>query len=247
MAASTDLSLSIITATYNAAEHLPRLILSLQAQTDQDFEWVVADGASTDSTLALLHTAAPTFQRMLLDSSPDFGIYDALNRGVQLSSGTYYLVLGADDELLPDAVQNYKTAIAKSGADFVTAKSKCGNGFSGIRNPPWEWLHGAFTHVSGHAVDLAIKKSLHLKIGWYSKNYPIAADQFFILKCMRAGATVYTEDFLAGNFNTTGVSSVDTLGRLTESCRIQIKMGHNKIIQIGLLFLKIIKNIRSIY
>ena len=39
-------TISVITATYNAAAVLPRLIESLAAQTDQDFEWVVADGGS---------------------------------------------------------------------------------------------------------------------------------------------------------------------------------------------------------
>uniref|UniRef100_UPI00344E8CBA glycosyltransferase n=1 Tax=uncultured Thermosynechococcus sp. TaxID=436945 RepID=UPI00344E8CBA len=50
-------SLSIITATYNAESDLPNLIASLVAQTDADFEWVVADGNSTDRTLELIDKA----------------------------------------------------------------------------------------------------------------------------------------------------------------------------------------------
>ncbi|MGZ3612114.1 MAG: glycosyltransferase, partial [Ktedonobacteraceae bacterium] len=42
------ITISIITATYNAAALLPTLIDSLRVQTDKDFEWIVADGGSTD-------------------------------------------------------------------------------------------------------------------------------------------------------------------------------------------------------
>ncbi|MEN9258541.1 MAG: glycosyltransferase [Gloeomargarita sp. SRBZ-1_bins_9] len=96
--------LSVVTATYNAAHDLPRLIASLAAQTDQDFEWVVADGVSTDGTLELLEQARQKLQRVVVDSRPDFGIYDALNRAVKLASGEYYLVVGADDMLFPEAI-----------------------------------------------------------------------------------------------------------------------------------------------
>ena len=46
--------LSVITATYNAEKFLPRVIKSLQKQTDKDFEWIISDGASSDSTLEIL-------------------------------------------------------------------------------------------------------------------------------------------------------------------------------------------------
>ena len=48
------LKLSIITATWNAENFLPRAIKSLEKQTDKDFEWIISDGSSTDSTLEIL-------------------------------------------------------------------------------------------------------------------------------------------------------------------------------------------------
>ena len=42
--AGRQVTISVITATFNAGGHLPKLIESLRAQTDKDFEWVVADG-----------------------------------------------------------------------------------------------------------------------------------------------------------------------------------------------------------
>lgn len=242
----TQYKLSVVTATYNAASVLPRLIESLMAQTDSDFEWVIADGQSNDETVEILEAARSNFKRMVLDSRPDFGIYDALNRGIQLSCGEYYLVLGADDELFPDAVANYKSAISKCHADFVTAKHQVNHSTIKAKINNREWLFGQYAHVYGHAVSLSIKKTLHQRIGWYSKKFPIAADQLFILKAIKTGATVSQESFVAGRFHLEGLSSTDTLGRFTESCRIQIMMGHNKGVQLILLMLKILKNFRKI-
>jgi len=90
-------TISIITATYNAAAVLPRLVESLIAQTDQDFEWVVADGASTDGTLEILEQAKTRLKNVVVDSRPDFGIYDAMNRAIKLSKSSYYLIVGADN------------------------------------------------------------------------------------------------------------------------------------------------------
>ena len=47
-------SISIITVTFNAGAPLPTLIDSLRAQSDRNFEWIVVDGASTDTTIDLL-------------------------------------------------------------------------------------------------------------------------------------------------------------------------------------------------
>lgn len=92
--------ISIITASYNAGRHISRLILSLQAQTFKNFEWIVADGGSTDGTLDLLQKFEGL--NLVVDSRLDSGVYDAYNRGVALSSGDYLLFLGADDYLIAD-------------------------------------------------------------------------------------------------------------------------------------------------
>lgn len=239
-------SISIITATYNAAKHLPGLIGSLQNQTDQDFEWVVADGASTDGTLTLLKEAQTRF-RVVVDSRPDFGIYDALNRAVKMASGDYYLVLGADDRLEPDAVKNYRAAAANAGADFVTAKIRVGARIMGPRRPRWEWLYGPFAHVSGHAVGLLMRRALHERYGFYSPRFPIAADQLFILRAVHGGARVAEADFVAGEFNErSGASGSDVLATLTEGYRVQVMVSGRARLQTILLMLRLFKHMKRV-
>lgn len=233
-------TLSIVTATYNAASTLPRLVRSLQAQTDPDFEWVVADGVSDDGTLSTLESAAKTLH-LTVDSRPDFGIYDALNRAVKMANGTYYIVVGADDEFNPCAVEQFKIACAKSGADFVTALVEWDGLVHGIRKRRWEWLNRQFAHVSSHAVGLAIRKQLHVRFGWYSRKLPIAADQLFILHAIHGGATVHEAHFCAGNFGRDGTSALDPTGVLGESFRAQVMVGHNLLVQWALLGYRLAK------
>jgi glycosyltransferase involved in cell wall biosynthesis len=240
-----EINISVVTAVFNGDEYLPRLINSLHAQTDKDFEWVVADGGSKDRTIMQL-TEASDLLKIKIDSRPDFGIYDALNRAVKMAGGDYYLVLGADDELMPDAIENYKKACTESLADFVTAKIEVNGEISSSRSPSWEWLYSQFAHVSAHAVGLVIKKNLHDKFGFYSRKFPIAADQLFILESIHGGATVSKQNFIAGKFSQQGVSGADLIGTITEWFRVQIHVGHNTIIQLILMVIRILRSYKQI-
>src|SRR5690606_36193752 len=181
---------------------------AVQAQTDQDLEWVVADGASTDETLAL-HGKAEKTLNVRVDSRPDFGIYDALNRAVKMASGDYYLVVGADDLLFQDTIHLYKMSCLDFEADLITAKIKINGVERGARHRRCEWLDGQFSHVSGHAVGLVIRKELHQQYGFYSHKFPIAADQLFILRVVHGGGKIRKCPFVAGEFSNQGLSGTD--------------------------------------
>jgi glycosyltransferase involved in cell wall biosynthesis len=233
-------SISVVTATFNAAALLPRLVASLQAQTDPDFEWVVCDGGSGDETLALLAQAQSSMAQVVVSSQADFGIYDALNRGVRMARGSYYIVLGADDTLEPTAIADYKQAIAASGADLVTARVESNGRIQSARRADRAWLYGQFAHISGHAVGLAIKRSLHDTVGLYSRKYPIAADQWFVMSAVAKGASVSRHDFVAGRFeHALGTSGQDVLGTLVESFRIQVQLGRSLAVQLVLLLIRV--------
>lgn len=236
-----SIRLSIITATFNTAECLPRLIDSLKSQSDPGFQWVVADGGSADETLALVRDAAKCIN-VKVDSRSDFSIYDALNRAVKMADGEYYIVVGADDELFSGAVEQYKAACIDTNADFVSARVNVDDCVCGVRNKRWEWLYGPFAHVGCHAVGLAVRRSLHERFGYYSRSFPIAADQLFILEAIHGGATVSEQSFVAGKYYSGGFSGQDILGALVEGFRVQVRVGHGLLLQLILLVARIFKN-----
>lgn len=229
-----DGKISIITAVFNAEDHIINLIDSLRQQTDKNFEWVVVDGLSTDHTLEILNHVNDLNTKII--SEADFGIYDAFNKGIKLSQGEYYLVCGADDIFYPNAIADYKNSI-DSNIDITTATVKMGNKLA--KPMGHSWLFGMRAFISCHSVGVLIKKELHLKYGFYSKKLPIAADQLFIKQCCQNGAQVKIIDKVVGNYGINGVSATDMFGCCTEMFRVQLLTHENKWVQYIIFVLKL--------
>ncbi|MCK9801673.1 glycosyltransferase [Pseudomonas sp. MAFF 302030] len=228
--------ISVVTATFNVVKELPGLIESLRSQVYKNFEWVVADGGSTDGTLELLSSIENLDIR--ISSEEDFGIYDALNRGIRKTSGQYYLVLGADDRIYPNALSEY--AKNAYGVDFVTAAVRFGERLSfplKVRG----WQYGYHTYVSAHSVGLLISKNLHEQYGYYSRKFPIVADQYFVLSAIKGGANIVETDVEVGVHGVDGVSGTDRVGVITELYRVQVLIGESLFLQTILCSVRLLK------
>lgn len=86
---------SIITVTYNAAETFAPTLQSIKGQTCRLFEYIVIDGASSDSTVKMAEEAG--IENIKILSEPDNGLYDAMNKGLGLATGDYVIFLNAGD------------------------------------------------------------------------------------------------------------------------------------------------------
>lgn len=96
------MKVSIITATYNSRETVDRTIESVLQQSYPDIEYWVIDGNSTDGTVDKLKQYENRFERRLHGkfhwiSEPDNGIYDAMNKGIERSTGDIVGLLNSDD------------------------------------------------------------------------------------------------------------------------------------------------------
>jgi glycosyltransferase involved in cell wall biosynthesis len=234
--------ISIVTPTYNRANELPDLIASLCAQTDRDFEWVVADGGSSDNSIALLQSVKEF--HVVISSQSDFGIYDALNRAIRLASGDYYIVAGADDHFHEDAIANFRKAIEQHGSDVVVASAMYGRHCFRIKRAP-SWLVGEKSFIAHHSISTAFRRDLHERFGFYSRKFPIAADSLFVLQACKGGATRYETGFMAGRIGAHGVSYVDWVGSATELFRVQLLVGCAMFPQVLILLLRFIKGASS--
>lgn len=106
------MKISIITATYNSSSTIARCIASVNEQTHQDIEHIIVDGSSTDNTLEIIQRNPGRITKII--SEPDKGIYDALNKGIQLSTGEIVGFLHSDDcfhssKTLENIVQAFST------------------------------------------------------------------------------------------------------------------------------------------
>ena len=103
---NNQLLFSVVTICYNSAQTIERTIKSVLAQTYTNFEYIIVDGGSTDSTLDIVKKYEPLFKgRLKWKSEPDHGIYDAMNKGINRSSGCIISIVNSDDWLEPDALE----------------------------------------------------------------------------------------------------------------------------------------------
>ena len=94
------MKISIITVTYNAASVLKRTLDSVKAQSWQQIEHLIIDGASKDETISMAETyKAQCPYEVVILSEPDKGLYDAMNKGLRLATGDYLVFLNAGDTL----------------------------------------------------------------------------------------------------------------------------------------------------
>jgi glycosyltransferase involved in cell wall biosynthesis len=87
-------TVSIITVCRNSADVIGTCLHSVATQTHAAIEHIVIDGASTDDTCKVI-AAYPHVARCV--SEPDHGLYDAMNKGIQMATGEVVGILNSDD------------------------------------------------------------------------------------------------------------------------------------------------------
>jgi len=244
MAVDVKTSITILTTTLNAADHIEGLADSISKQTDQDYEWLVVDGGSTDGTVEYLRQT--NIGQLRVVQTRDFGIYDAFNQGLRQVTTAYYLPCGADDRLDPDAVKMYREqAVRSSIPDFVAAPVRVDNKISYPKGKRGLLVHSGLGGgiAASHSVGLLIKTDTHRRFGLYSRRFPIAADQLFFGLAMKNNSSIGYLDRIAGSYSPGGSSGQDAVGTILEQYRIQLELGRNATVETLFMFARIIKNL----
>jgi glycosyltransferase involved in cell wall biosynthesis len=110
--------LSIIIPVYNGEDVIKAAISSIQKQSFKDFELLVIDGLSSDSTADVVQSFKKMDNRISLISEKDEGIYDAMNKGIRLAKGEWLYFLGSDDILLKNSLEEIEPFLI-NGMDVV--------------------------------------------------------------------------------------------------------------------------------
>jgi glycosyltransferase involved in cell wall biosynthesis len=180
---------SIITVAYNAASTIADTLRSVAAQVYPDIEHIIVDGNSCDSTLAVI--AQYHHQRLTVNSEPDKGLYDAMNKGVAMASGGLLGFLNADDYFTSS------TAVSRLVGGLGDADAVCGNAVlvdpsdtscvtrfydaSGYR--PWMLRFG---HMPPHPA-FYTRRAAFDQIGGFDTDYRIGADLEWMIRFFHVG------------------------------------------------------------
>jgi glycosyltransferase involved in cell wall biosynthesis len=181
--------ISVVTVCRNAASTIGEALESFFRQSHPDKELVVVDGASSDGTLAVIHS----FERegLTLISEPDAGIYDAMNKGLGAFGGDAVGFLNADDRF------HDPNALAAVAAALETADVCYGDldYIDGVlrdrvvrrwRSTPWR--RGGFRHgwMPAHPT-FYCRRRVADEVGPFDLSYPLAADYDFMLRALELG------------------------------------------------------------
>ena len=114
-------TISVIIPAYNAESFLEEALEAVYAQTFTDWELILVDDGSTDSTGAICDRAAARDARVKVVHKANGGLSDARNAGLDRAGGRYVYFMDADDLIPPHALQTLADTAAETGADLVLA------------------------------------------------------------------------------------------------------------------------------
>ena len=180
------MKISIITVSYNSAKTIETTFKSVLQQTYSNIEYIVIDGGSTDNTLKIAKKYSEIIT--VLVSEQDDGLYDAMNKGINVSSGEFIMFLNSDDLLdNNNTIQNIMDEIDRHSLNVVYGNiSFFKNDFNKVVRlwkssnfkkenivKGWHPPHPGFT----------VSKEIFNKVGVFNNKLKIVADYDFMLRC----------------------------------------------------------------
>ena len=178
---------SVITVCRNSAATIADAIESLRRQTCADFEWVVIDGGSSDSTVDVARAAG--FENMKVVSEPDGGIFSAMNKGLAMAAGQWIFFLNSDDQLHdPDVLGAVRDEIGRDGACDVVYGDAVYTDGRAQRLQQFDWVtpsnlvFGALCHQVVFA-----RRELFGRFGGFCETYRYNADFEWLLRVVGHG------------------------------------------------------------
>lgn len=173
--------ISIITVSYNAEETIERTISSVLNQEYQGkLEYLVIDGGSTDKTVEIIRSYE---QDLNWISEKDEGIYDAMNKGIQMANGEWIGILNSDDWYAKNALKKVGDYIQKNPAvDFLIGKMIRVDSFGKkgkiVAAPNYK---EGILKPNNHPATF-VKGTVYSELGPFDLRYKIAADLELIMR-----------------------------------------------------------------
>lgn len=200
------MNFSIITINRNNAEGLSETIKSVISQKSNDYEFIVIDGASTDSSLEIIKSNSKYISYYV--SEPDNGVYNAMNKGVLKSKGEYVIFMNSGDCFSSNEVLNEVKRLS-DGSDVIFGSTivQC-PGYRYKVNSPTNITFNYFFKGGVFHQSAFIKRELFFNIGLYREDFSILSDwAFFILAFAKYNKTIQSISTIVSIYDGTGVST----------------------------------------
>lgn len=224
------IKLSVITVTYNAQATLERTLKSVQEQSYPLVEHVIMDGNSKDGTVELIKRYENAQMKWV--SEPDKGLYDAMNKSVQLATGDYLCFLNAGDTFFEaDTVEKMMNSIPQNQSPDILY------GQTVIVNDAGKFLHmrrlqapEKLTWKSFKQGMLVCHQAFIVKrelFEPYDVTFRFSADVDWCIRLMKKSKTIHNTHLTLINYLNEGMTTANHKASLKERYRIMAKhYGH---------------------
>ena len=232
-----EIKFSIITITYNAEKVLQATIDSIVSQSHKNIEYIIVDGASGDATLNIIEKNKNNITKYI--SEKDSGLYDAMNKGLNMATGDYVIFINAGDafhspftlrnivskikdtyfsdgtpfdrSLLPDVIYG-ETAIIDNDRNFIEMRR--------LKAPKkLHWKSFVWGMLVCHQ-SFMVKKSVAPP---YDLNYRFSADFDWCIKCMKDSKRILNSELIISDYLSEGITTKNRNSSLKERFRIMTK------------------------
>lgn len=199
--------LSIITINYNNLDGLKKTIESVSSQTCKEFEYLIIDGGSTDGSVAYIESKSDAIDYWI--SEPDKGIYNAMNKGIELATGEYILFINSGDHLFSNkVVKSAEKYLQSYDVIYFNLQIISEDKRFKIHSLPDKLKFSDFFIDSWPHPSTFTKRELFDKVGLYDENLKIFSDwKFMILALFKYQCSYLKVDEILSTFYLGGVSS----------------------------------------
>lgn len=221
--------LSIICPSYNSSDCIRTLIDSVLMQTCDNYELIVVDGGSKDGTVEILKEYGTQIKWI---SEKDQGIYDAMNKGINLASGEWLYFIGADDSLYNKNVLNIIQPLLNNSCEVLLCQIYSPSiGLSkSVMTSKIRWKN-----IINHQGAIYHKKVFEEYR--YSLEYRISSDYELNLYVWNQGFNIKYSDIVFANHPFTGVSAQAKFSSYLEEIKIRNKYVKSRTIKtVGLIY-----------
>jgi len=199
---------SIITVSLNSAKYIKDTIESVLQQKYEDLEYIIVDGGSVDETIDIIKKYEPFFKgRMKWISEKDKGMYEAMNKGIKMSSGKIIGIINSDDWYEKDIIRQIVEKI--QGYDMLHGQMRFINSERNINkvySHKKGWLKKYVCTPYNHPT-MFVKKYVYDALGLFNESYSTAGDYDFMLRFFNSKFNDIYINRVIANFRTVGITS----------------------------------------
>lgn len=225
---------TIITPTFNSERYLSDCILSVLNQDYKDIEYIIVDGLSTDNTISIIHQFQNKISHWI--SEKDRGMYDAINKGMNLATGDIIGILNSDDVLASnDVISAIVQAFQEHPIDTIYGDLQyvdpvdINKIYRTWKGKPFKRSRFKYGWMPAHPT-FYIKRELVSRLGGYENHYYSAADYEFMSRYLYVNrvSSMYLPKLFV-KMRRGGQSNSGILQRLRANRRDYLAMKKNKI------------------